>query len=724
MSGESDDLTLSISNTIPNISNSTPNTLNANPNIETNYGEWDDILNFIGPSPSEENKKSVDFLVNASIDEGGGKDVDEGDDESGQNSDEENSTEEEIRDEDYEQPIEDYCMTLGQPITWPELIEDSDLLLDGATDEVDVESNINDLEDDGYPVFNPAIDMKNPIFHLRMVFASKKVVKEALREYAIKNGRQIRFVKNDKRRIRVICQESCPFLFYASVMEDKIGYQIKKLIDEHDCQRVYNNKRIDAKWLAERYKERFRSEPGTTCNGFIDQVKDDFESEVSRWKFYRTRATAMKMIEGDIKDQYALLWDYCEELKRSNPGSTIVLHSRGVNEFWRLYCCFSACKNGFNAGCRPLIGLDGCFLKGYYEGILLSAVGIDANNCMFPIAYAVVDSENKENWEWFVEILKEDLQMNNSLSFTFISDRQKGLLEAVKKHAEDAEHRFCVRHMYNNFKTKHPSLTLKEMVWAAARTTTIPRFQQHMATLGGTDATALAWFSDKPTSAWSRSHFRTRPKCDILLNNLCEAFNKSILPARDSPIIVMLERIKNYMMERMVDKRKSMEKWKYPISPKAMEIIAKNQEWARFCRIKWSGELHFQVGVTHTNEQYVVDLNAKTCACRKWELTGIPCVHALACILKVNLNPISFVDAYYSKQAYEKTYAEIIKGTNGPESWPNPRTHPLQPPLVKKRPGRPKKARNREAGEVPASNKVRKFGTIILLCKKMWKAWS
>ncbi|KAF4350325.1 hypothetical protein F8388_010881 [Cannabis sativa] len=239
---ESDDLTLSISNTIPKISNSTPNTLNTNPNIETNYGEWDDILNFIGPSPSEENKKSVDFLVNASIDEGGGKDVDEGDDESGQNLDEENSTEEEIRDEDYEQPIEDYCMTLGQPITWPELIEDSDLLLDGATDEVDVESNINDLEDDGYPVFNPTIDMKNPIFHLRMVFASKKVVKEALREYAIKNGRQIRFVKNDKRRIRVICQESCPFLFYASVMEDKIGYQIKKLIDEHDCQRVYNNK--------------------------------------------------------------------------------------------------------------------------------------------------------------------------------------------------------------------------------------------------------------------------------------------------------------------------------------------------------------------------------------------------------------------------------------------------------------------------------------------------
>ena len=42
--------------------------------------------------------------------------------------------------------------------------------------------------------------------------------------------------------------------------------------------------------------------------------------------------------------------------------------------FYRLYVCLSACKQGFMRGCRPLIGLYGCHLKGYYGGTLLLAV--------------------------------------------------------------------------------------------------------------------------------------------------------------------------------------------------------------------------------------------------------------------------------------------------------------------------------------------------------------
>ena len=43
------------------------------------------------------------------------------------------------------------------------------------------------------------------------------------------------------------------------------------------------------------------------------------------------------------------------------------------------------------------LGLDGCFLKGYCGGHLLAAVGQDANNVFFVIAYAVVNAEDKDN---------------------------------------------------------------------------------------------------------------------------------------------------------------------------------------------------------------------------------------------------------------------------------------------------------------------------------------
>jgi len=65
--------------------------------------------------------------------------------------------------------------------------------------------------------------------------------------------------------------------------------------------------------------------------------------------------------------------------------------------FQRLYLSLAAMKQGFLEGCRPVIGLDGCFLKGPYTGTLLAAVSRDANNNMYQIAIAVVEDEIKES---------------------------------------------------------------------------------------------------------------------------------------------------------------------------------------------------------------------------------------------------------------------------------------------------------------------------------------
>lgn len=76
-------------------------------------------------------------------------------------------------------------------------------------------------------------------------------------------------------------------------------------------------------------------------------------------------------------------------------------------------------------GCRPIIGLDGCHLKGPFGGQLLSAVGTDSNDGMYPIAWAVVETEDTSSWTWFLELLVQDLGVENSHHWTFISDKQK-----------------------------------------------------------------------------------------------------------------------------------------------------------------------------------------------------------------------------------------------------------------------------------------------------------
>lgn len=61
-----------------------------------------------------------------------------------------------------------------------------------------------------------------------------------------------------------------------------------------------------------------------------------------------------------------------------------------------LCMCLNASKVGLTCACWPVVGIDECFLKGRYGGVLLIAIGIDANNNRFSIAFACVQSESGE----------------------------------------------------------------------------------------------------------------------------------------------------------------------------------------------------------------------------------------------------------------------------------------------------------------------------------------
>ncbi|XP_057434675.1 uncharacterized protein LOC130727535 [Lotus japonicus] len=177
------------------------------------------------------------------------------------------------------------------------------------------------------------------------------------------------------------------------------------------------------------------------------------------------------------------LRQYAAELLRSNPGSTVIIKSAvGVHGpvFERIYVCFEATKTAFAKHCRPLIGLDGCFLKGLYGGQLLSAVGKDGNNQMFPIAFAVVEAETKDSWTWFLNILLHDMNSVKPQNWAFISDQQKGLVPAIAELSQDTEHRLCVKHLYSNFRKRFPREELKNALWAAARASTEPQWKNAM----------------------------------------------------------------------------------------------------------------------------------------------------------------------------------------------------------------------------------------------------
>ena len=100
----------------------------------------------------------------------------------------------------------------------------------------------------------------------------------------------------------------------------------------------------------------------------------------------------------------------------------------GATYFSKFYVCLKGVKDGWIKGCRRVIGLDGCFLKGVCRGQLLSVVGRDANNHIYPLAWGVVAVESKETWKWFVDLILDDIEMGNRHGLTLISDQHKVMI--------------------------------------------------------------------------------------------------------------------------------------------------------------------------------------------------------------------------------------------------------------------------------------------------------
>ena len=79
--------------------------------------------------------------------------------------------------------------------------------------------------------------------------------------------------------------------------------------------------------------------------------------------------------------------------------------------------------DSWGEGCKPLVGLDGCHLKGKFSGHILSATARDGNDNIFLVALGVVKQENKDSWVWFLQTFADDIRRPNKLNQVFISDR-------------------------------------------------------------------------------------------------------------------------------------------------------------------------------------------------------------------------------------------------------------------------------------------------------------
>ena len=95
------------------------------------------------------------------------------------------------------------------------------------------------------------------------------------------------------------------------------------------------------------------------------------------------RKLLLAYLDQDLGTQY----NY-HTIPRSVLGATLLHYV-----FWAFAPCIAAFRY-----CKLVISIDETHLYGDYQGVLLIAMAIDANNKVLPLAFAIVNKESGPSW--------------------------------------------------------------------------------------------------------------------------------------------------------------------------------------------------------------------------------------------------------------------------------------------------------------------------------------
>ena len=295
--------------------------------------------------------------------------------------------------------------------------------------------------------------------------------------------------------------------------------------------------------------------------------------------------------------------------------------------------------------------------------------------------------------------------MGVSRNLTFISDRQKRLLEAVPEVFPNSYHAFCLNHLRANVKDKLAGLPapfkdgLDKLFRKCAYAPTVTFFQQNVHKLRQFGGNRLHDFlDDLPPHNWANAYFRGR-RYGEMTSNAAESFNNWIMEARHLPIIGMVDRIRLQLTNQLSNRRADAEKWSGKICPEMEARLKGLLEDGRTWDVVSANDNVFEVrAVTDT---FYVHIVRRMCSCHQWQLNGFPCVHAAVALHETGKDVYAYIDAYFHIDSYKEAYKGSVFPVPSSErrTFDSSRGQTIKPPITRKQPGRDKKRREKSRGE-------------------------
>ncbi|XP_010456739.1 PREDICTED: protein FAR1-RELATED SEQUENCE 8-like [Camelina sativa] len=226
--------------------------------------------------------------------------------------------------------------------------------------------------------------------------------------------------------------------------------------------------------------------------------------------------------------------------RKKNPGTVVYLELDPVGKFKYVFIAFGHSIRGFSL-MRRVIVVDGTFLKENYKGTLLASTAQDGDFHLYPIAFAIVDSENDIAWNWFFRCLLSIIP--NEPDLVFVSDHAQSIEKAISELYPASHHGICKFHLQNNIKVKFRSKSFLPLVEAAANAYTFQEFEVAFRDIQNYNPKLAKYLEEADFRKWARGYAPSN-YYNIMTTNITKSLNSMLNDPRELPVISLLETIR------------------------------------------------------------------------------------------------------------------------------------------------------------------------------------
>ncbi|XP_024029591.1 uncharacterized protein LOC112094003 [Morus notabilis] len=303
-------------------------------------------------------------------------------------------------------------------------------------------------------------------------FMSKSVLKKLMHVIAIRRHFEFKSERSNNSFYVLVCKnKNCTWKMRVAKVSNGNVWAVKKYVKEHTCsldvvsvEHRQANSRVVSEFLKGDFNIELADRLRPNDLRFIMHGKHGVE--ISYYKAQMACRYALASMRGSAVESYASIPFLCNVFKEKNPGSVISYELDNDGRFKYFFVCLGASINGWRHY-KPVISVDGTFLKNEFSGTLLLYAVLDADNHIFPLGFAIVDSETDSSWEWFFERLKEAIGTREELVIVY--DRKSSILKAVDKVFSDASHGFCMQHLLRNLNSNFKGVHVVAIFYRCAK---------------------------------------------------------------------------------------------------------------------------------------------------------------------------------------------------------------------------------------------------------------